>query len=730
MSTKVVFLSTYPPRECGIATFTKDLSESIQKKFGNVLSANIVALNESESRLYKYPKKVLDSITEQEIPSYELAAQKLNSMKNVGVVNIQHEFGIFGGECGEHLLKFMSELKKSKVTTLHTVLDDPSEKMKSVVQQICSMSNKVVVMTKTAKQLLSDRYGISNRKIEVIAHGVPTIKFGHSEKLKKKYGITNSNILLTFGMLSRGKGIENVINSLPQVLARYPDTTYLIVGETHPRVREHEGESYRTELIELAKKLKVGGNVKFLDKFLTLKEIIECLRLASVYVSPSLDPRQICSGTISYAMGAGKAIIASNNKYNSEVLSQGRGIVLTQNSPEEFSSNILEVLSNKKMRETFEKNAFEYSRSMTWPNVSTQYFDIFCNLSDFDSTAFSNLPRINFSHFSELTDDFGIIQFCRYSTPDKESGYTLDDNSRALAVALKAYEKSPTKKMLKFTKTYMDFIEKCQTNDGKFHNVLDGNREFADEIGSEDSFGRTIWALSLALNSTVPDQYRLQAKKMLERTMTNETEITSPRAQAETLIGMINSHSYLGNNTSAISSGKLLDSLISHYENSKDGKWNWFENYLTYGNSRIPEALFEAKQHDKSGIAERIARESMDFLTKTLFIGGKLVPIGQENWYVKGKVRSIYDQQPIEAAGMTTAYLKAFEKTGEEQYLKKARASFDWFLGKNSGNQVLYDESTGGCFDGLTRKGVNANQGAESTISYLFARLLISNNSN
>ncbi len=722
---KILFLSSFPPRECGIATFTKDLTDSVRKKFGNSVLPHIIAINDSESNVYKYGRCVSLAITENDPASYERAARRVNKMKSVEIVNIQHEFGLFGGDYGEYLLRFMELLNKKIVTTLHTTLESPPEKMKTVVQQIFELSDRVVVMTETARKILSEQYAVDSAKILVILHGVPSVQFANLERAKKKYGIKESNVLLTFGLLSRGKAVENVIGAMPEIVKRHPDTAYLLVGQTHPKVREHEGESYRQELRYISEKHGVGGHVKFLDRFLTQKEIIECLRMSTIYMAPSLDPAQICSGTVSYAMGAGKAIISSRSKYNREMLAKGRGIMLTRNSPKGFAKVAISLLSDPQKKSELERNAFEFSRKMTWPNVATQYFNTFSNLAPITNGSFSRLPRINFGHFSELTDDFGMIQFSNYAVPDKSSGYTLDDNARALVVAVRGYERAGTKKMLTFAEKFLSFIEKCQMQDGKFHNMLGQNRDFLDDIGSEDSFGRAVSALGETLKSSLPEEYRLRAKKTLEKAFPSELEIISPRAQADTLMAAIDSDKFISKGTASGIRMRMTDSLISKYNEMSNDGWNWFEKYLTYGNAKIPEALFEAQSHDKSGIVQRIAKDSMDFLTKNLFIGGKLVPIGQEKWFVKSRERSMYDQQPIEAAGMTTAYLKAFEQTGTQDYKQKARDSFDWFLGKNSQNQTVYDEATGGCFDGLTRTGVNANEGAESTVSYLLARLSI-----
>jgi len=721
LSHKILYLSSYPPRECGLATFTRDISSSIQKKFGKEATPKIIAMNEDTSSYYNYGKNVAFSIVEPKLKSYEKAASKINSIKLAPILNIQHEFGLFGGDYGEYLIRLMKLVDKKIITTFHTVLGEPDDGMRKVVQRIFEHSDLVIVMTSIAKQILADQYEIDENKIKVIPHGAPNIDLTGKEKLKKKLGFEGKKVLLSFGLLSRGKAVENIIQAMPSIVKEYPDAIYILVGETHPKVRLEEGESYRQELKELAVNLGVENRVKFVDKFLALHQIVEFLNMADVYLAPSLDPRQICSGTVSYAMGAGRAIVASKNKYNEEVLADQRGIMLQRNSGENFSREVLRILNNDNLRKSLERNAFEYSRRMTWANVSTQYFNTFLDLTGMETEFYSRLPRISFKHLAKLTDDFGAIQFCNYSSPDNASGYTLDDNARALIVATKGYERFGTRKMLRFADTYLSFIETCQRRDGLFHNTLNENREFMDDIGSEDSFGRTMLALGEAVGSDLPENYKLRAKKIMQKISYIRPKIISPRAQADYLIGMINSEKIIKQWNGM--KEEMLDSLVSKYDEVSTDDWKWFEQYLTYGNSRMPEALFEAQAYYKDKRMKKIATDSIDFLTKILFIKGKFVPIGEEKWFVKDSERSYFDQQPIEAAEMTSAFRKAYKKTGDPEYLKKSRNAFDWFLGKNSHDQMVYDESTGGCFDGLTRTGVNANQGAESTISYLTARL-------
>ncbi len=717
LDSKILVLSSYPPRECGIANFTKDLCDSLQKRFGSAFTPKVLCINEDSHILRNYPKQVIGSVVEKDLESYEKAAYLVNKLKGVDLINIQHEFGLFGGKFGDYLLRFMELSNKKIVTTMHTVLEKPKPEMKEVVKKIFEHSDKVIVMTTTAKNILEKKYKVNISKVEIMYHGVPPMDLNNCAKLKKKYGLEGKKVLMTFGLLSKGKGIENVILAMPKILKKHPNVIYLILGETHPKVRQIEGESYREYLKSLVEQNNLVGKVRFIDKFMTLNEIISFLKICDVYVAPALDKEQICSGTVSYAMGAGKPIVASPTKYNKDMLADNKGLIVRQNKPAFFASAICKFLDNENMARDFSKNVFEFSRKMTWSNVATSYFGMLKEVLHFDEIQFGKLPPLNFRHFCKMTDDFGIIQFCNYSEPDKSSGYTLDDNARALVVAAEAYSRTGSKKMLKLSETFLDFIDYCQMQDGKFHNLVDENKDFLDDIGSEDSQGRAIWALGFALSSNLPDNLKLKAKNIFEKATSFGIELYSIRAIADSLIGLSHVNGMLEDDIKQ----KMISNLVERYNEYSNVDWKWFEDSLTYCNGRIPEALFVANHYDATGEAIKVAQESLEFLTKTMFIGGKLVPIGQEKWFVKDLERSHFDQQPIEASHMTSAYISAFRKTGNKEYALKARSSFDWYLGKNTANMMIY-----GCFDGLTKNGVNANEGAEATITYLIARMMVS----
>lgn len=722
----IVFVSSFPPRECGIATFSKDLSDSIQKKFGYYLHPRVVALNESGTSIYNYNHKVMDQIDASSEAEFAKAAERLNRKRKLGVVSIQHEFGLYGGNYGEYIASFLEKLNKDAVTTFHTVLPSPDPERLAVVQRICGKSKAVVVMTHIAKKLLYDDYAVPLEKVFVIPHGVPEIVPSKKAFFKKKYSLSGKTVLLTFGLLSRGKGIEYVIKALPTIVAKFPRAVYVVAGETHPKVRQQEGESYRNELEELAKSLGVEKNVKFLNKYLSLTELIECLQMTDVYLSPSIDKNQSCSGTTSYAMSAGKCVIATRCKYNEEVFADNRGILVPVEDFAAFERQILRLLENPKLISQFEHNAFAYSRKMVWPNVANQYASIFTDVHDFNFNFMNKLPKLSYSHMHRLTDEFGIIQFANFFEPNPKSGYTADDNARALIVATNALKLSPSVKMERQAKKYLNFLEFCETPDGWFHNIVDEQREFLDRIGSEDSYGRSLWALGAATSANLPVSLHNKAVDLFDRAAKNVTSIGSPRAKAFALQGLASFGAKDDSHLHAM--GKLTDSLVHQFHEVSEADWHWFEESMTYANAAICEAIFTSANILESEEYLSVATRSLDMLSRELILENKLMPIGHNGWYKRGEERSFFNQQPIEAGTMTTAYIKGHSVSKKKEYLKNAKISFEWFFGRNSLNCVMVDQKSNGCYDGLSPTEINVNQGAESTLEYLMARQALDQN--
>lgn len=721
----ILYISTYPPRECGIATFTKDLTSSMDRKFNPTLKSKILAINENGSSFYNYNRSVIYQINESDIEDYIESAKKINNDDKVKLVSIQHEFGIFGGVAnGEFLISFLEHLNKPCVITFHSVRPSPDEQRKKIVQAIARRSSAIVVMAESAIDILNKVYKIPREKLYLIHHGVPNIPFKKDiENIKKSLGLEGKYILSTFGLINRGKGIEYVIKALPNIVKKHPNLVYLVIGETHPKVRKREGESYRNELIELVKKLGLKKHVRFYNKYLTLDEIVLYLRATDIYIYPVLDPYQIVSGTLAYAMSAGTVIIGTPSLYAKEMLRDGRGLLTKFKDTKSMRETILKVMKDKSLRKRIETKVYNFSRKMLWPNVARDYLEVFKKVIEVnDKIGVYKFPRIKIKHLITMTDDTGIIQHAKHSISDRSTGYTLDDNARALIVAVKHYERTKSAKSITLINTYLSFIYHMQNKDGTFHNLLSYDRRFLDDVGSGDSYGRAIWGLGELLNSNIHDSIKMNAKFILDTALKSIDKLEAIRPKAYSIIGLVKYYkSYKKEETLKIIE-KLANDLVKSYKEHSTENWQWFEESITYSNGTISEALFLAYELTGNNEFLEVARKTLDFLTSLVMIDNTLVPVGHNGWYNKGERRAFYDQQPIDASAMVEAYMAAYKIAKNETYREKAALSYNWFLGKNSINQVIYDESTGGCYDGLLPDCVNLNQGAESTICHLLAR--------
>jgi len=545
-----------------------------------------------------------------------------------------------------------------------------------------------------------------------------------TDKYKEKFELTNKIVLSTFGMLSRGKGMEYAIKSLPVLVKKYPNLIYLIIGETHPGASYQDGIKYRGELEDLVKKLKLQNNVKFVKKYLSLSELVEYLLATDIYMFTNLEKAQISSGTLTYALGCGKAIVATPIIYAEEILSGERGVLVRFKDPSSFSRGVDKILSNKKLKENLEKNAYFFSRQMIWSNVAYSYLKIFNKVVQLRKEITEKFPKIKLSHLKKITDSFGIIQFSSYNVPDKKSGYTLDDNARALIVSVLHDKLFNSEESQELSKIYLNFIENVQEIDGNFKNQHKNKEEFTNPY-SEDAFGRALWALGYVINKSEKDYLRIKARNIFEKSFNYVSCINSPRAKAFSLSGLVYYYKKIPNEKVLIKIKELANDLVKLYEENSSRDWAWFEPSLTYSNAKLPKALLLA--YDATGNKKYlgIAEKSLKFLTDLCIINEKLYPIGQNGWCNRRERRAFFDQQPVDASTMVHTYLVAYELTGKKDYYKKALIAFNWFLGYNHLNQMIYDEATGGCFDGLGKHSLNFNQGAESTVSYLMARIFL-----
>lgn len=743
----IAYVTTFPPRACGIATFTEDLTNAIDNLFAPAIKTKIVAMNAHETDAYRYPEKVIYQICESDKQNYIDVAEKINADAEIQLVNVQHEFGIFGGKYGAHLFYFLKALKKPVVISCHTVLPRPNPALRDTVKKLANFSDRLIPMTMLAKSILMEDYDIPEEKLTVIPHGIHQHAYLSSSEAKKKYQFPNQIILSTFGLLSRGKGIEYVIGALPQVIKQFPSVTYYICGMTHPNILKKEGEAYRNSLVKLAKKLGVEKHVKFYNEYLSLADVLKFLEVTDIYISTSLNPNQAVSGTLSYALGTGRPIVSTAFSQAKELITEDVGKLVPFEDSNAYATAIIELLHNKQNLIDLGLNAYHQTRFMIWPNVALHYMHTFSELSKqiSEMKQYKHLPPIKIDHFQRLTDDFGMFQFAKFTEPEIASGYTLDDNARALIAIVLFYARAKQhfqdsqkfllkRPMLKLMETYLNVFDFVAKPDGTFENYVTPDRKLDHHMNErdslEDSNGRALHALAIAAtNRQGPKFVRERSTKLLRKSLQNNIPFTSPRAISffiKALCYLIDAD-LLGDEFDL--RAKLqehTDHLVALFDTHAKEGWHWFEPYLTYANAIMPEALIFSYHITKNNHHLSIAMKTTNFLIDVHFDKGIYIPIGQDGWYHKDGKRYEYDQQPEDTASMVQLLAELYHATKETTYRDLMRNAFGWFLGNNSIKQIVYDQTSGGCCDGISPNGVNLNQGAESTVSYLIARLQFS----
>ncbi|MFO7754541.1 MAG: glycosyltransferase family 4 protein [Bacteroidales bacterium] len=732
---KLAYIATYPPRECGIGTFTNNLFKSMLR--GNVKQNEenegfVVAINDNELE-YKYPDEVKATIRQDHQEEY-LEAVKYINLSGADLCILQHEFGIFGGQSGVYILPLLHRLEIPLVVTLHTILKAPSYNEKAVLKEICKMAHKVVVMSNKAIEFLTTVYDVPEEKIALIEHGVPDIYF-NPEKSKKEFKLENRKVLLTFGLIGRSKGIETVINALPAVVKKYPELIYIVLGKTHPNVLRHTGEEYRISLLRLVKNLQLEKNVQFLNEFIDEQNLFKYLYACDIYITPYLSKSQITSGTLAYAVGVGAAVLSTPYWHAAELLAKGRGILFNFNDSDELAKTLTGLFDKPEELRELKNNAGEYGKKRTWPKTGEKYLSLAGKILKEEHFKVEKkesaldlliLPPFSLTHINRLTDDTGIIQHAKFGIPNLKEGYCLDDNSRALLMVLMAYRQKKDKQALELSPVYLSYIHYLQNADGTFRNFLSFSRNFLDEKGSEDSFGRTIWALGYLMANAPNDAYYQTGRLIFFNAAPNFEKLSSIRGIANAMIGI---SYYLKSNPSDDSMTEILknlaNTLLKHYHENQARDWNWFESLLAYDNGILPLSLLHSAGILNDDKITQTAIESMDFLTEHTLKDNYLSVIGNEKWYKKEGERSVFAQQPIDAMAMVLMYHQAFHLTNNKEYLNKLYTSFLWFLGENDLRMSLYDFETKGCCDGFESYGVNRNQGAESSLSYLISHLTV-----
>ncbi len=733
---RIGIIGNYIPRQCGIATFTADLCEGIAARYGDSSCFAIPVTDTGNS--YKYPSRVRFELSEQDISSYRRVAEFLN-INDVDLVCLQHEYGIFGGPAGSHILALLRDLRMPVVTTLHTILREPGMQQRKVMAELNQLSDRFISMSNQGMRFLQDVYGVDSQKIDIIPHGIPDVSFVDPNFYKDRYGVEGKFVLLTFGLLSRGKGLEDVIAAMPKILERYKNVVYIILGATHPHVLKAEGEAYRLSLQTLAQDLGVEGNVLLYNRFVPLEELVEFVGGADVYITPYHNEAQIVSGTLAYALGMGKAVVSTPYWYATELLAEGRGSLVPFKDPEAIAAAVINLLDNETQRHAMRKNAYLSGRDMIWSRVAEQYMQTFERARDehmrrpaafFElpmmDRRLDELPRLNINHLQLLTDDTGLLQHAVYSLPNFNEGYTTDDNARALllTVLLEAAGYEDYEEISTLSTRYLSFLWYAfNTANNRFRNFLSYDRRWLEEVGSEDSHGRSIWALGAVMGRSKAERLRKVAGRLFELALPEVTGFTSPRAWAYTLIGI---HEYLrrfeGDRLVYDVRKKLSKRMLELYRQVSGPDWPWFENIVAYGNATLPHAMLLCGKWIPDQKMVDAGLESLRWLAD-IQTGhkGYFSPIGSNGFYPRGGERARYDQQPLEAYSMVAAALEAYRITNESFWEKEARRAFNWFLGRNDLELPLYDLLIGGCHDGLHQDRVNLNQGAESTLSFLLA---------
>lgn len=751
---KVLFVGTYVPKECGIATFTSDLLNSVSGKYNDVY-CEVIALNDS-SETYNYPEEVVFQIQRDRIEDYYRAADYINQ-SDIDIVCLQHEFGLFCGNAGDYIFALLSGINKPVISTMHTVIQEPEPEYRMSTEKLVRYSEKLIVMSQTAVEMLKNVYKVPEEKIELIFHGVPDCPFNNCSKYKKTLNLKGVPLVLTFGLLSPNKGIESMLEALPDVVSQYPDFVYLILGATHPVIKKKFGEAYRQCLKNKVSELGLEKNVVFHDKFVEKEELCNYILASDIYVSPYLSREQIVSGALTYAIGMGKAIVSTPYWYAQEMLSEKRGLLVDFGDTDGFKKSLLHLIENPEECDNMRKKAYDFGRKMTWKNVGKQYNTVFTRvLKNYNACAttsnkFNFLPNqppeVKLDHLKLLTDDVGIMQHTNLGVPARNYGYSTDDVGRAL-VALTQLIDSPKKaeEFRKLITTYMSFLEHAQTDTGHFHNFMSYNREFLDEKGSEDTLGRAIYGLGHVVSCPyLSKNMRTFAHILMSRARPEMEKLNYPRAKAYTMCGLYEMlregvdadefESVFNSRRDAVKSVDSLvskdtfesiftshaDSLVDLYDANHKEDWNWFEHTVTYSNSKLSESLLLAYNYTKDRTYRKVGLATLDFLTEIQLKGDFFDTVGNQGWYSYSGEKPIFDQQPIEAGYLTQAYISAYEIVRDRKYLELARYSFEYFLGRNRLQTVMYDYSTGAVCDGLNRDGMNYNQGAESVICFLMA---------
>jgi glycosyltransferase involved in cell wall biosynthesis len=733
---EITFLGNHLPRQCGIATFTTDLRNAVFQCYAGAVKMPVIAMNDLPDG-YDYPETVEWTISQSVRQDYVRAAEFVNR-KNSKLICLQHEYGIFGGDGGNYILDFMSNIKVPIVATLHTVLEHPTAEQKDVITKMNPMVSRFVVMSARAKTLLHNTCGIAKKNIAMIHHGIPEFPPGNPAHFKSILNLSERKILLTFGLLSANKGIETVLKALPKVVERFPDVAYVILGVTHPTVKKNEGESYRITLRRMVRELELDQHVFFHDQFVSLKQLTEYLQATDIYITPYLSKTQIVSGSLAYASGSGIPVLSTPYWYAEDLLSNGEGSLFPFGDSVRLEQLLLEMLGDPEQLMFIRQKALQQGRHMVWPSVGRQYLELFQSVLLEDRRKApspktliipAELPEISMRHIRRLTDQTGILQHATGIMPNRKEGYCLDDNARALIMAVRAFRITGDEESYELAMIYMSYVHYSQRDDGSFHNFMNYQREFVKagdkDADSEDSHARAIWALGYTAGNCWDTSLRFVAGELFHKSKHLATGM-GVRGTAISILGLCE---YLEAQPDDHEVGDLLklasDKLVTCHKSAAEGEWDWFEDRLTYANGMLPLALFRAYRLTQNRKYLTVAKKTLFFLEKTYFQQDYLQLVGNREWRSKSESGSLFDEQPVDAMAAILLFREANLVLGDVHYLERMRQSFDWFLGKNRIGKPLFDFESKGCRDGLMENDVNVNQGAESSLSFLISLLAV-----
>ncbi len=732
---RIAFVGNYVPRRCGLATFTRDLRCAVAAHLDEA-ECVVVSMNDRDAT-YEYPPEVVFECRDDDLAAYDRAAAFLN-LRNVDVVSLQHEYGIFGGDSGDHVLRLLANLRAPVHTTLHTVLARPSADQRRVMDDIIRFSARLAVMTERGRTLLRDCYGVADERIDVIPHGIPDMEFVDPNFHKDRFGMEGRDVLLTFGLLSPNKGIENVIAALPEIAARHPDILYVVLGATHPHLVREQGEGYRESLLRLVADLGVGDHVAFHDRYVEMPELLAFIGTTDIYVTPYLNEDQITSGTLAYAFGCGKAVVSTPYWHARELLADGRGLLVPFRDAAGIAEAVCQLLDDDTRRHAVRKRAYLLGREMTWSRVAERYAESFRKArrstlvrsrrggsGQPGPRARRDLPPIALDHLRRLTDSTGLFQHATFDIPNAVDGYCTDDNARALTLMVLLEELGiDAPHASRAAAVYATFLGHAFVpHTGRFRNFLGFDRRWLDEDGTDDCLGRAIVALGTCIGRSRRPNLQRWATTLFDRALDAVVATTSPRGWASGILGIQEYLRRLDGDRHASGIRRLLTGRLLDLHRGRAGHdWPWLEDVVAYDNGRLCQALITSGRWTGDAEAVHAGLEMLEWLCGIQFASlGRFAPIGCHGFLERGSEPAAFDQQPIEAHATVAACIEAYHAVGDPRWLERAWTAFDWFHGHNVLGLALCDPHTGACRDGLLEDRTNENQGAESTLAYVGA---------